>query len=64
VRLDIVDVSGRQVITVVDAHVGAGPSEWTWNGLDASGARTAAGVYFARLRTPAGLYARRIVKLQ
>lgn len=64
VRLDILDVSGRLVHTIVDADLTPGPVEWSWDGRDASGARATAGVYFARLRTPAGLHTRRIVKLR
>lgn len=63
VRLDIVDVAGRHLRTLVDDVTAAGPAEWTWDGRDESGARVAAGVYFARLRTPVALLARRLVKL-
>lgn len=64
VRLEIVDISGRQVRLLADDEHGPGPVEWSWDGRDTSGARVAAGVYFARLHTPMGLTARRLVKLQ
>ena len=63
VRLEIVDVSGRQVRLLADHHHGAGPVEWSWDGRDTAGTRVAAGVYFARLHTPLGVEARRLVKL-
>lgn len=64
IRLDIVDISGRQVRLLMDAEVGAGAMEWSWDGRDDRGVRAGAGVYFARLRTPAGIHAQRLVKLR
>jgi hypothetical protein len=64
VRLEIVDVQGRHVRLLHDGALEAGPVEWTWDGRDDSGAKQGPGVYFARLRTPLGLHARRIVQLR
>jgi hypothetical protein len=50
VRLDVTDVAGRVVATLVDAFESGGGHTATWH---ASG-RTAAGVYFVRLRAPGG----------
>lgn len=63
VRLEIVDVSGRQVRLLADDPHGPGHVEWSWDGRDTSGVQVAAGVYFARLHTPTGVEARRLVKL-
>jgi hypothetical protein len=50
VELEIFDVNGRRVRTLVDGWFDAG---WghrvTWNGLDASGNRVASGIYLYRL---------------
>jgi hypothetical protein len=43
----IYDVSGRLVATVFDGRLPHGGETVVWNGLDASGVRTASGVYFA-----------------
>ena len=49
VRLDVYDVGGRRVRTLVDAPREAGTHAVTWNGRDASGRNAASGVYIARL---------------
>ena len=49
VRLVIVDVSGRPVRGLVHESLTAGPHTAVWDGLDDSGRRTPAGIYFALL---------------
>jgi len=49
VHLTVHDVSGRVVTTLIDAWRSAGEHTVVWDGKDDSGARTASGVYFARL---------------
>ncbi len=49
VTLEIVDVAGRHVRTLLDGDTPAGVASVRWNGDDARGARAGAGVYFARL---------------
>lgn len=49
VRLEIFDVSGRRLREVVDGRYPAGRSSVAWDGLDATGARPAGGVYWASL---------------
>jgi endonuclease/exonuclease/phosphatase family metal-dependent hydrolase len=46
--VEIYDVSGRLVATLVDGMLPAGVNAITWDGLDASGARSATGIYFCR----------------
>ncbi len=49
VRLEVYDVQGRLVRTLVDGARGVGRHIETWNGADDSGGRVASGVYLARL---------------
>jgi hypothetical protein len=53
VRLQIFDVAGRVVATVVEGARAAGEHEVAWNGASRLG-RAGSGVYFARLVTPSG----------
>jgi hypothetical protein len=43
----IYDVTGRMVAAVFDGRLPEGGATVVWDGLDASGERTASGVYFA-----------------
>lgn len=59
--LAVFDLAGREVRTLVDGVVTAGRRTSTWDLRDASGGRVAPGVYFARLRSPGIVQARRLV---
>lgn len=48
-RLDVIDVSGRLVRTLVSETVDAGTHTATWDGRDERGAVAPSGVYFIRL---------------
>lgn len=48
-RLTLHDVHGRQVRTLFEGDIAAGPTDVTWDGRDDGGRLVAAGVYFARL---------------
>jgi hypothetical protein len=65
VRLQVFDVSGRLVKTLVDGDMSRGFGKAvTWSGLDDSGRRVSSGVYFCKL-TAADLTAtRKMVTLQ
>ena len=52
VRLDVYDLMGRRVRTVVDRDLPVGASVFAWDGRDASGAAVSRGLYFARFVTP------------
>jgi hypothetical protein len=54
VRLAIYDVAGQRVALLASGVEGAGWHRRTWNGLDERGGRVHAGVFYARLETPAG----------
>jgi hypothetical protein len=49
VALDVVDVKGRVVRTLVRGAMPAGRHAATWDGCDDAGARVGPGVYFARM---------------
>ena len=46
VELKIVDILGREVITIVDRYQTAGPKSLIWNGIDESGFDVSSGIYF------------------
>lgn len=48
--LDLYDVSGRRVVRLAGAAFAAGRHTLAWDGRDASGRETGAGIYFAHLR--------------
>ena len=50
VALDIFDLAGRRVRTLVSERQPAGPGQAVWDGAGDDGRQVAAGVYFARLR--------------
>lgn len=49
VRVDVYDIDGRRVRTLMEESLTAGPQTVHWDGNDAFGAPTASGVYFIRL---------------
>jgi hypothetical protein len=53
VRLDVFDIAGRNLATLVNSYKDPGQYEVSWDGSAASGAAHA-GVYFARIVTPEG----------
>ncbi|MFN8588803.1 MAG: FlgD immunoglobulin-like domain containing protein [Candidatus Eisenbacteria bacterium] len=50
VELDVYDMRGARVVTLLRGVQGAGPHDVAWDGRDGEGRRCAAGVYLARLR--------------
>ena len=61
VRVDVFDVRGRRVTTLLDATRTAGPGEVRWAGHDRSGRAVAAGVYFVRVEAAGESRTRRVV---
>jgi hypothetical protein len=53
VVLYIYDLTGREVIRLVDRRLEAGYHQQDWNGRDTHGRELPSGVYIARLVTPA-----------
>ncbi len=50
VTLKIFDITGKEVITLVDENQDAGVHQITWNGKDEKGGDVASGLYFCPLR--------------
>jgi hypothetical protein len=61
VRLELYDTRGRLVRALVDGRLGSGRHRAAWDGRDGSGRRVASGVYVARLVTPDGTSAQKLV---
>lgn len=60
-ELDIYDISGRLVRTLVSGFVPAGEHQVVWDGRDSSGRRAASGVYLYRLSAGGQTETRRMV---
>jgi len=63
-RLDVFDIAGRLIATLVDRDLPAGRHHQEWNGNPRSGRVLPAGVYLARLRTPAHTAVRKVVRIR
>ena len=64
VTLEIFDAAGRRVAALLDRRVAPGIHRVAWDGTDARGRRVPSGVYFCRLRTPAGPMTRKMTLLR
>ena len=64
VRIDVADVRGRRVVTLVERVLPSGTHVVDWNGRDARGARVAAGVYWLRLDVGGQVQSARVVRLE
>ena len=62
--LEIMDVAGHRVRTLVSGNLTAGTHSSVWDGRSDSGSRAAAGVYYARLQTPEASTSRSLVLVQ
>ncbi len=54
VKIEVFNIAGQRVATLVDGSVEAGNHSAVWDGSDANGSSVASGIYFYRLR--AGTY--------
>jgi hypothetical protein len=61
VRVEVFDVQGRSVKTLLDGNRAAGTLDLVWNGKTASGAAAAPGLYFVACRSPLGEPVRRVL---
>jgi len=52
IELKIFDLLGREVVTLVNETKSPGTHTAKWDGINASGQRTASGIYFYRMQTP------------
>ncbi len=64
VRIGVFDASGRRVRTLAEGTWAAGGYTLRWDGRDAAGGATPAGVYFARLETAGRVLTRRIARIE
>lgn len=64
VSLDVYDIAGKHVCTLVDRSLGAGEHSETWNGKDNNGKRVASGIYFYRLKAGKQALVRKMVLLK
>ena len=64
VRLDVLDVNGRRVATVTNRRYEAGVHDLEWEGKDDAGKPQPSGVYFLRLTTDRGEFARKAILLK
>jgi len=63
-HLELFDVSGRLIRTLVDRPMTAGIHQIRWNGLDNQGREVASGVYFYRLKAGVFEQSRRMIVLR
>jgi hypothetical protein len=63
-RLDLLDVAGRRVRTLVNGPLAAGRHEAAWDGRDERGAWAPAGVYWARFESQEATLVRRLVRMR
>ncbi len=63
-RLDVFDLLGQRVRTLVDGRQMAGAHEIAWDGRDEVGSMVSSGVYFYRLRAGNFVQARRMLLLK
>lgn len=64
VRLEVYNILGQRVRTVLDQNLSAGIHEVAWNGIDSDGNPLSSGVYFARLQTDSKTHIHRMVLLK
>ncbi len=60
-RLDVFDVQGRRVQTLVDGNAPAGETLLQWDGRSSGGAFLANGLYFYRLTTASGVFTQKLL---
>ena len=62
-RLELLDVGGRRVRTLIAGTLAAGPQSATWDGRDDSGQQLPAGLYWARLEADGAVAVRRLARV-
>jgi hypothetical protein len=64
VKLEIYNIKGQKVKTLLDCFMSPGRSEMIWNGKDDNGKQVSSGVYFYKLQTPSKSYVRKCMLLK
>ncbi len=62
--LNIYDITGRLVATLVDGHVDAGYHTVMWDGIDNSGLKVSSGIYFYSLQSESSNMTRKMVYMK
>ena len=63
-RLQVYNLVGQRVVSLVDEVLFAGSHSVAWDGVDAAGLSVASGVYLYRLRTEDGMHTRKFLLLR
>jgi hypothetical protein len=63
-RLEVFDLAGRRVRTLLEGRAAEGASEHVWDLRDANGRPVSSGVYFVRLSTADASSGERVVVLR
>jgi len=64
VKIEVYDVTGRVVRTLVDEFMSAGRHEAVWQGRSDNGERVASGIYFCRMAAPEYSVTQKLTLLQ
>jgi PKD repeat protein len=64
VRVQIFDLAGRLVKTLLDEERGTGYQNVRWNGTNATGGKVATGVYYFRIQAPEGESVQRVTVMK
>ena len=64
VELDIYNVKGQKVKSLVDDNLNAGNHQIVWNGLDENGRKVGSGIYFFRLKSDNYISTRKMILMK
>ncbi len=64
VRLEIFNILGQKVVTVIDEDMKAGYRSVAWNGNDQSGRQVSSGVYFYKLTAGDNIFTKKMMMLK
>jgi len=64
VTIDVFDVAGRKITTLIDAYLEAGEHRVEWDGTDASGVSMASGIYLYRMRADGMIESRKMLLIK
>lgn len=64
VNLEIYDITGKKISTLVNSMIDAGLHTFTWNGSSDEGSVLAGGIYFVRLQTPDQMINQKVIRLK
>jgi hypothetical protein len=64
VKIEVYNIAGRVVRTLLDTEVEAGAGHVTWDGANNSGEKCASGVYFYRIAAPGFTESHKMIMLK